>query len=88
MLVSNYRHDRWVVAGFLNAVQVKLDQSLPSLNQVTLRNLDIKVLALKHNRVDPDVDQHFRAGRSLQANRVASFKRDYHSNGTFEAGYS
>jgi bifunctional pyridoxal-dependent enzyme with beta-cystathionase and maltose regulon repressor activities len=35
MLVSNYRHDRWVVAGFLNAVQVKLDQSLPGLNQVT-----------------------------------------------------
>lgn len=34
MLVSNYRHDRWVVVGFLNAVQVKLDQSLPSLNQV------------------------------------------------------
>lgn len=34
MLVSNYRHDRWVVAGFLNAVQVKLDQSLPGLNQV------------------------------------------------------
>lgn len=34
MLVSNYRHDRWVVAGFLNAVRVKLDQSLPSLNQV------------------------------------------------------
>ena len=78
MFVSNYRHDRWVVAGFLNAVQVKLDQSLPGLNQVTLRNLDVKALALKHNRVDPDVDQHFRASRSLQANRVASFKRVYY----------
>ena len=46
MLISNYRHDRWVVAGFLDAVQVKLDQSLPGLNQVTLRNLDVKALAL------------------------------------------
>ena len=45
MFVSNYRHDRWVVAGFLNAVQVKLDQSLPCLNQVTLRNFDVKALA-------------------------------------------
>lgn len=88
MLVSNYRHDRWVIAGFLDAIQVKFDQSLPGLNQVALRNLNAKALALKHNRVDPDVDQHFRASRSLQANRVASFKRDYHSNGTFEAGYS
>ena len=88
MLVSNYRHDRWVIAGFLDAIQVKFDQSLPGLNQVALRNLNAKALALNHNRVDPDVDQHFRASRSLQANRVASFKRDYHSNGTFEAGYS
>lgn len=88
MLISNYRHDRRVVAGFLDAVQVKLDQSLPGLNQVTLCNLDVKALALKHNRVDPDVDQHFRAGCSLQANRVASFKQGCYSNGVFEAGYS